>query len=407
MTDNLPMRPINPDEWPGFWRTIVRTFHADVHDDESEIERKPFEPERSLAVFDGDAVVATTGIFTRDLSVPGAVLPAAHVTMVSVLATHRRRGLLNRMMRQQLADVRQDGREPVAVLWASEEAIYGRYGYGVASYQFRISADTREVRLPAGRAPGRLRLAEPTEVVEDLSRVYERVRPHRPGFPSRQQPWWEVRLADIERNRDGATERRCVLYENAGGVAGYALWRTKQQWDGTGPIGEVIVEELCCDDPEGRIELWRFLFDIDLTRRISAWNLPTDEPLVQNVDAPRRLSRSYGNALYARVVDVASALAGRRYPTPVDLVLEITDDLLPENSGRWRLTGDLEKASCERTSDRADLTLGIAELGAVYLGGTPLGALAAAGLVKGRPEAIAAGNAAFGWHVAPYAPEVF
>ncbi|HET6211605.1 MAG TPA: GNAT family N-acetyltransferase, partial [Micromonosporaceae bacterium] len=107
------MRPITDDEWPAYWRTISHTFHGDVHTDEFEADRKVFELERSLAVFDGDEAVATTGIFSRDLSIPGAVVPAAHVTMVSVLATHRRRGLLNRMMRQQLRDVADAGREPI------------------------------------------------------------------------------------------------------------------------------------------------------------------------------------------------------------------------------------------------------------------------------------------------------
>ncbi len=401
------MRPITDDEWPAYWRTISHTFHGDVHTDEFEADRKVFELERSLAVFDGDEAVATTGIFSRDLSIPGAVVPAAHVTMVSVLATHRRRGLLNRMMRQQLRDVADAGREPVAVLWASEEAIYGRYGYGAASWQMGIDADTREVRLPAAAPSGRLRLVTPTDTIQELSQVYENVRPYQPGFSSRPDEWWPHRLTDLERHRDGASGRRCVLHESTDGVTGYALYRVKGNWDQTGPNAEVRIEELVAADPVARAELWRFLFDLDLSRRITAWALPVDEPLFHWVDAPRRLDRRYGSALYIRVVDLPAALAARRYAAPVDLVIEVTDDLLPDNAGRWRLTGDAEKAHCERTTEPADLTLGIRELGAVYLGGTPLGSLAAAGLVDGRPEAVAAASAAFGWHIAPHAPEVF
>jgi predicted acetyltransferase len=401
------MRPITDDEWPAYWHTITHTFHTDVREDESDQDRSVFEPERSLAVFDGDAVVATTGIFSRDLSIPGAVVPAAHVTMVSVLATHRRRGLLNRMMRRQLRDVADAGREPIAVLWASEEAIYGRYGYGPASWQIAIDADTREVRLPTTAPSGRLRLVAPHDAVETLSHVYDTVRPRRPGFSSRPGEWWPHRLTDIERHRDGASSRRCVLHETAEGVTGYALYRVKKNWDDTGPNAEVRVEELVAADPAARAELWRFLFDLDLSRRISAWALPVDEPLFHWVDNPRRLDRTYGSALYVRVVNLPTALAARRYAAPVDLVFEVTDELLPENAGRWRLTGDAEKARCERTTEPADLTLGIRELGAAYLGGTPLGYLASAGLVEGRPEAIAAASAAFGWHIAPHAPEIF
>ncbi|HEX2419487.1 MAG TPA: GNAT family N-acetyltransferase [Micromonosporaceae bacterium] len=224
----LPIRPISDEEWPEFWRLIAQTFNDDVDQAEADAERKVFEPERSLAIFDAGEAVATTGVFSRDLSVPGATLPAAHVGLVAVLPTHRRRGLLTRMMRCQLRDVREAG-EPVAVLWASEEPIYGRYGYGAAAQHANIEADTREVRLAGGRTTGQLRLTTPTKVVKDLATVYESVRPVRPGYSSRQGPWWDYRLADNERHRRGATERRCLLYETTAGIVGYALWRCPVQ----------------------------------------------------------------------------------------------------------------------------------------------------------------------------------
>lgn len=401
------MRPITSDEWPGFWGTIAHSFHQDVRQEHADIEHMVFEPERSLAVFDADQVVATTGAFSRDLTVPGAVLPAAHVSLVSVLATHRRRGLLTRMMHRQLREVRDAGREPVAVLWASEEAIYGRYGYGAASHQIGIQADIREVRVAVPGTAGRLRLARPADVVKDLSGVYESVRQHRPGFSSRRQPWWDYRLADIERFRDGATERRCVLYEVADEAVGYALWRSKGDWDDTGPNGEVTVGELVCADPARRAELWRFLFDIDLSRTVSAHALAVDDPLFSLVDAPRRLNRRLTTALFVRIVDLPAALGARRYAAPVDLVINVTDEVLPENTGRWRLTGDIRQARCQPTRAAADLSLDIRELGAIYLGGTSLGGLAAAGLVDGHPDAITAASAGFGWHVAPFAPDTF
>ncbi|MGH3717042.1 MAG: GNAT family N-acetyltransferase [Micromonosporaceae bacterium] len=406
-SDQLPMRPIAEAEWPAYWRNILHTFHDDWNDQVSEFERSTFEYDRSLAIFDGDAAVATTGIFSRELTVPGAVLPAAHVTMVSVAQAYRRQGLLNRMMRRQLSDIAA-GPEPIAVLWASEEAIYGRYGYGAASYQMAVEADTREVRLPAGDAPGRLRQVAPKDVAEDLSRVYEEVRAVQPGISSRQDPWWTYRLTDLEQWRKGATERRCVVYEVDGTITGYALWRGKKSWDHAGPNGEIQVEELMSGDLAGRMALWRFLFDIDLSRKVSGWNVPVDEPLFQLIDAPRRLTPRYGSALFVRVVDLPAALAARRYAAPVELVFEVADPLLPDNAGRWRLQGGPEKATCERTDAPADLALDVRELGAAYLGGTGIGSLARAGLVtEHRAGAVAEAHAAFGWPVAPYAPEVF
>jgi predicted acetyltransferase len=401
------MRPVSTEEWPGFLRTLMRSFHEDPQQDLADAERKIFEPDRSLAIFDAGQVVATSGVFSRELSIPGATAPAAHVSLVSVLATHRRQGLLTRMMRRQLRDVRETGREPVAVLWASEEPIYGRYGYGPASHQVGIRADTREARVAGGRAEGRLRLVDPVEAVKDLGQVYESARPHRPGFSSRQGPWWGYRLTDIERHRKGATERRCVLYETREGVVGYALWRSRGEWSESGPNGEVTVEELVCPDPDGYAELWRFLFDIDLTRNLTARFLAVDEPLFFLVDGPRRLTRSLDTALFLRIVDVPSALSARRYPAAIDLVIEVSDEVLPENAGRWHLVGDATQARCEPTRAPADLRLDVRELGAIYLAGTSLRGLAAAGLVEGRPEVVSTANLAFGWSVAPLAPEIF
>ncbi|MQA27516.1 MAG: GNAT family N-acetyltransferase [Micromonosporaceae bacterium] len=403
------MRPITDDEWPAYWGVLAQAFHDDFRQDESDFEREVFEPERSLAVFDGDQPVATTGAYSRDLTIPGVVTRAAHVSMVAVRATHRRRGLLTRMMRQQLRDVQAAGVEPIAALWASEETIYGRYGYGPASYGMAISADTREMTLlPRAVPSGRLRLVDPNEAAGDLAAVYDRARPERPGFSSRHGVWWRYRLTDVERHRKGATSRRCVVHEDASGVTGYALWRSKPAWDRTGPNHEIAVEEIVCPDPDARAELWRFLFNIDLSRKVSAANLAVDEPLFRTVNAPRRLSRQHGDGLFVRIVDLPNALAARRYAAPVDLVLDVTDELLPENAGRWRLIGDGEKATCERVDGPADLTLDVRELGALYLGGTSAGSLASAGLLtERRSGALAAASAGFGWHVAPHAPEVF
>ena len=153
------------------------------------------------------------GAYTRELAVPGALLPAAHVTMVGVDPVHRRQGLLNRMMRHQFADVRARG-EAVAVLWASEGRIYQRYGYGLAARRHSFEID-REVRFREPVAPGGLRAATPTEVVGDLQKVYDQVRVERTGWSSRDGVWWEHLLADLPKHRDGATALRELIREEA------------------------------------------------------------------------------------------------------------------------------------------------------------------------------------------------
>ena len=175
----LETRPISAEEFPAFFKVLVEAFGDEFRDDECEVEALVFEPERSLAVFDEDAIVGTTAIFSRELTVPGAVIPVAAVTMVCVAPTHRRRGLLTSLMRRQLTELHENEGEPVAALWASEAAIYGRFGYGPAARGARLTARTPRLRMRPGtdRGTGRVRRVELDQARADLVAVYEQLRP--------------------------------------------------------------------------------------------------------------------------------------------------------------------------------------------------------------------------------------
>src|SRR4051812_7343044 len=166
----MEIRPVTADEWPAFLRTTEAAFHDDVNPDTLETFGALFEPERSLAACDGDAIVGTTGIYTRELTVPGAVMRVAGVTLVGVLPTHRRRGVLTDLMRRQLDDVHAAG-ESVAALWASEAGIYGRFGYGAAARHANVTVHTTGARLAPGvPAPcGRVRLLDPPDAIERIA----------------------------------------------------------------------------------------------------------------------------------------------------------------------------------------------------------------------------------------------
>src|SRR3954463_6049888 len=144
----MELRPVTQDELAEFVATTMSTFHYDVGDEAVEHYASTHELDRSLAWFDGGRIVATSGAFTREVAVPGGVLRSAAVTAVGVRPTHRRRGLLTAMMRRQLEDVRAAG-EPVAALWASEGAIYGRFGYGIAARHAHLTARRPLARLAA------------------------------------------------------------------------------------------------------------------------------------------------------------------------------------------------------------------------------------------------------------------
>ncbi len=408
-TSPLPIETARAEDWDKINRFLGQLFHHGIDSETHEIERAIFEPERTLLVRDGTELVATAGAFTRELGVPGGSVPAAHVTLVGVAPTHRRRGLLTAMMHRQLRQIHDARREPIAVLWASEGRIYPRFGYGLAAQRVLVSGETTELRLPAP-APdeGRLRLGSPADRQPDLARVYDRARADRPGWSARDERWWRYVLGDPESQRGGATERRVVLHEGPDGIDGYGLFRTKGEWDGGGPRGTTTVDEVVATSAAGYRAIWRMLLSIDLTRQLSWARAAVDEPLLRLVNEPRRLNARMVDALWVRVVDVPAALAARRYAADVDVTIEVTDDLLKENTGRWRLHGGPAEASCTPASGPADLACDVRSLGELFLGGTGLTALADAGRVRElRPGALAAAGPAFTWHRAASAMEIF
>ncbi len=390
--------------------------------------RRQFEADRSLAAFDsglpaGLDLVGTTGVYSLLMVVPGAVLPAAGVSMVAVLPTHRRRGTLRSLMRRQLADIAARAHEPIAALWASETPLYGRYGYGRASshafFRFRRGEGAFSATAPVDPALT-LRLAEPGEVVGDLAKVYAAVAARQPGFFERDNEWWERVLDDPEEERHGASPLRCLLAADEGGVRGYALYRTVARWEeGTVlPDSALTVWELMNVDPAAGAALWRNLLSRDLVTEITADLRPADDPLLYQLLDSRRARLQLSDNLWVRIIDLPAALTRRAYAGPVDVVLEVTDELLPANAGRWRLRaagadgadgadGD-GAASCTRTDNPADIALDVRELGAAYLGGTRLGAVAAAGLVTElRPGTLGRLSVAMTWDPNPWCPRIF
>ncbi|MGX5182603.1 GNAT family N-acetyltransferase [Streptomyces avermitilis] len=405
------VRVLRQDDWNLWYDTLIRAFGGVAEaSEERELWQTLTECDRSIGVWDGDACVGTAGAFSFRVTVPGgASVPAAGITMVSVAATHRRRGVLTAMMRRQLDDIRSWG-EPLAVLTASEPAIYGRFGYGIGTHQLTADVDTSRVRLsvPPGTDDVRLRYAVPADVLDVCEAVYARLVPGRPGMPARRPGWDRLMVLDPESRRDGASPLQCVVAERDGETVGYARFRVKPDWEPSGPKGTVVLQDLEALDPAAHAALWRFLFDIDLTSHLNARNRPLDEAWLHLVSDIRRCNLRKRDSLHVRLVDVGAALEARTYQAPVDVVFEVEDAFCPWNEGRWRLTGDAKGATCARTRDSADLALSVRDLGAAYLGGVSLVSLGAAGRVwELRPGALAEATSAFSSATTPWLPHGF
>jgi predicted acetyltransferase len=367
-----------------------------------------FEFDRSLAAFDGTAIVGTTGLISMTLTTPGGKAAMPGVTAVGVLPSHRRRGILTALMRRQLDDIRDRG-EPLAGLWASEGAIYGRFGYGLGALSARIEGDRDRARfVDRLDHPGSLELVDRDQALREIPVVYERCRPRRAGMVTISEAMWPVEFADDERWRHGASALFYVLHRTAGGVDGYLTYRVKGDGSADIPGNTFIVRDLVAETPEAYAALWRFAFEMDLNRTVEAGGRPADEPLLLMVDEPRRVRFGLSDGLYLRLVDVAGALEARRYRVEGSVVLDVRDAFCPWNEGRYELTGGPDGATCRPSTRDPDLVVAVADLGAMYLGATGVGALEAAGRIFERhPGAVDRAGRMFATDRAPWCPFFF
>ena len=403
---SFDVRPTeNMDEFTDAVGAISHYFGAERDVERVERFSRVLPLERMHAALDGDRIVGGAGAFPFQFSVPGGVVPCGGVTVVGVLPTHRRRGALTAMMRAQLEDIRDRG-EPIAALWASEEVIYRRYGYGFASFTGEICIEREYAALREPRDESvRSRLITLEEARELVPPVYDRVRVRTPGMFARPAAWWELRnLNDPPDRRNGGGVKNAVLVELDGQPAGYALYRLHSKWEAGASVSHVEVIEAVADGTVATQELWRLLLEMDWMATIRASLLPVDHPLFHMLRYPRRMKMRLSDGLWVRLVDVRAALSARAYSPGEPVVFEVDDSFLPDNSGRWRL----EDGQASRTDEEADLSLDVGELGAAYLGGFTFGELARAGRVRElRNGGLSRADGVFRSEPKPWCPEIF
>ena len=400
MTD-FELRPIGAHEINAFAACQAAAFGGRYTPDKLESLAEELQLDRSIAVFDGGDLVATASSYVVSMTLPGLVrCDVAAVTDVSVAPTHRRRGMLNSMMRRQFDDFRSRN-EPVAVLFASEGGIYGRYGYAPATFGARYIVDKRSARLLtpvaspsdsiSSRGSGSVRLLERAQAAEAFPAVYAAYVPSRVGEVDRPHGEWTELLGDVSGAGEDARHRFYVCYEQGGRIDGYAVYRVAPMDPTDHWRRAVFLEELCSLSNESYTSLWRYLLGVDLTEELRTRGRPVDEPVRYLLEDQRHLrTTSWGDRTWVRLVDVPCALARRRYEAEGALVIEVDDPFCPWNDGRFRLTTDGEGvATAERVDVAPDLALPVEALGATYLGGVPFVAMAEVGRITEHTEGAA------------------
>ena len=420
MTD-LTARPLTDDEWIEYRTLVAHAFLMDPDPDPTSPLRELFPDDRFLGISEhsagsagsgssGGRLLGGGGIQTRNMTVPGGrPTPVAAISYVGVRPDARGRGALSALMRAQLDGLHGTGGEPVAALWASQAPIYGRFGYGVSTRCGELNHDARARFVPGVPHGGEVRWLEREQAEPLLAEVHAAVAARRVGWLSRTSPNWRWWVFDSGPGRSWTAQRYAVHRGVDGAPDGYAAFRTRPNWPSTGAAYDLSIKELVATTPEAYAALWRNLLDLDLVARLHIDRVAPDDPLTDMLLDPRGALTGVRDGLWVRLVDLDRALGSRSYGATCGLVIEVTDRFCPWNAGRWRLdVDDSGVGGVERTSTEPDLACDVADLGAAYLGGTRLTALAAAGRVRElTPGAVLSASRAFAGDVEPHCPEVF
>lgn len=404
---DIEIRTIAEDEFEGCLRSLELSFSGAITPEDVTRERLVSETDRMIAAFEEGRMVGGAAAASYRFTVPGsAQVRAAGVTAVGVQPTHRRRGINTALMRAQLDDFRSRG-EPIAVLYASEGGIYGRFGYGLASFLGEIDVEVdRSAYIRGYRPTGRVRLLSRSEALPLMRPVYDRAQPRRPGMISMDDRWWEWLFFEEEKEKDEPTF--FAVHDTDGVADAYATYRVKHEWPDSLPKLELTVRQLIATDPQAYADIWRFLFDIDLVHRVKAWNRPVDEPLFFLMQEPRRLRFRTSDALRVRLVDVPAALEARGYIGDGHIVADVEDPFCPWNEGRYALEVTAGAATCGRTDRDPDIACSATDLGATYLGGTTFRQLHRAGRVHElRPGGLERADALFASDPPPWSSFLF
>ncbi|MFK0297082.1 GNAT family N-acetyltransferase [Streptomyces sp. NPDC090442] len=383
----LTLRDIGDADLDRAVELAALAFHLKLDDKDRAQQRAVLRDTDRIGAYDGETLAGMAAAHHLRLAVPGTQLPCAALDFVVVAPTHRRRGALSAMMAETWRRCAAEGL-PLACLWASESAIYGRFGFGAATEAYRIDIDaTRPLALRIAPDARPLRLLAPADAPAELGAFHEEQLAFGAGRFSRDVTWWRRHVLDLEGDEDDDDDDygplRVVVLGDAGRPpGGYALYRTRGSGD-DGP-GAVAVQELAAESAPAAAALWSYLVGIDLTGTVRAYARPLDDPLLLfAADRDQVRVTRQEPCLWLRLVDAGAALTARSWAAPVDLVLAVRDAAVPANDGRFRLTagGPGAPTTWTPTTDDADLSLDVRELGSCYLGGVPVRRLVQAGLV--------------------------
>ena len=400
------VRALTESDWPAAKAVDAAAFGYEPDEDYLDNVSLPAQDiSRFTGVFDpalDRLLIGIGAIQSRCLTLPGSgPSPVAAVTWVGVRPDQQRRGVLRHLMKAQLHGLHESTAESIAILTASEAAIYGRFGYGPAIRTVRLELPAPTALRPGIRTEPVLEL-EPAMALPRLKEIHAAVQPAFVGYLDRPEAVWNSLLTEHPFAQKGRGPRRIAVHSE-----GYIVFRLSESWTDRGPDYTLAISEICAATPIARASLWQHVLCYPLVRRVEFPKAWLDEPLPEMLTDPRSISSDLGDHVWVRLVDLSRAIELRTYSAPADVVVKVSDGFCRWNDNNWRLHLTANGGSATASVEPAEVDLDIADLGAAFLGGTRIARLFEAGRVTGALDAVAVLDAALATPLAPWTPEGF
>ncbi len=405
---NLEYRKLTPEEHPladELNRAAEGT--APVPDWVEYWGKNAWEFDRSVVAFDGTQLVGQSMSYSHSIAVPGgANVACGGLSWVGVRSTHRRQGIMREMVTRHLADYRERG-EPLAALFAMEAPIYGRYGWGVATWNEDLEIDSAQSELHDGvGVDGDVRFVDWDDTIEQFTPVHQQAMLQTPGMFARSAPFWvrELRGKDSPPGKLLKTLQVGCYFE--GRCEGFASYRTDEDWSEGNPSGTVWISDLVSSSARASARLWRYFLEIDLTRTIRI-RRPPDEPLHWWLKDRRAVTRTISDGLSIRLIDVPEALGAAVYGVEDTIAIGVVDATCGWNNGTYLLDSGEKGAVCSPTSRAPEVAMMVEDLGSLYLGGVSAFSMHAGGRIDDHTgDGVARLQRLFESNVAPW-PHIY
>ena len=365
------------------------------------------QPEWTTCAFVDDRMAGTLGTFPFTVRLNGAPVAMGGVTAVGTLPSHRRQGLLRKIMAEALSTMR-DRKQSYAILWASMAAIYQRFGYGLASTQVHYSFDPRDVAFERKVVtPGTIEMMTRDDAFPIIKQIYIQHATPRNLHIHRSVPLWQ---ASSLRPPKKDQPLYIAVYRNFDGEPrGYLIYSTSEEPRTTpGPNQKMVVNDLIALDLEAQAALWEYIRRHDLIGRVEM-GAPEDDPIPALLLEPRMLNRKTSDEIWMRVVDVEQAIPQRPFGARGELTFSIDgDELCPWNNGTYLLETDGRTSTVQRTTRTAQLTMSPNTLASLLAGHRTATYHQRAGLLTAADlAAVAMADAIFRADHAPHCPNGF